>query len=127
METVRSLSFIRFTPRSSSLRGYMICFVRVLVKNMLTTTRAAIHNIKSLICSRLNIKSPYAVMCYITLFSRTPMSSISHLTVSPGLRNTGGFMLMATPPGVPVAITVPAASVIPWDSSAIASSMVVSI
>ena len=40
-------------------------------------------------------------------------------------RNFGGSMPIATPPGVPVAMIVPAFSVIPCDSSAIASSTVV--
>ncbi len=57
-----------------------------------------------------------------TTFSKTPIDSISHRITSPLFKNTGGFIPSATPPGVPVAITVPASKVIPCDNSATASS-----
>ena len=41
---------------------------------------------------------------YPTVFSSFPIPLISHLTTSPFLRNFGGFIPIATPPGVPVAM-----------------------
>ena len=60
-----------------------------------------------------------------TTFTSSPIPPIPHRTTSPFFRNFGGSMPIATPPGVPVAMIVPAFSVIPCDSSAIASSTVV--
>ena len=46
-----------------------------------------------------------------TGFSKMPSFSISTSTMSPGLRNTGGFRAKPTPGGVPVKIRSPGASV----------------
>lgn len=62
---------------------------------------------------------------YSTVLVSVPIPSISQTTVSPHSRKQGGCIPMPTPAGVPVAITVPALSVIPWLSSAIIWEMLV--
>ncbi len=47
-----------------------------------------------------------------TGFVNWPMPSISTVTVSPGLSQSGGVRAMPTPCGVPVRITVPASNVV---------------
>ena len=58
---------------------------------------------------------------FFTRFSRTPIPSISQRTRSPSARYLGGSKPMPTPAGVPIAMIVPALSVIPWDSSEMTS------
>lgn len=55
-----------------------------------------------------------------TTFVRLPIFSIVQVITSPGFKKHGGTMPIPTPAGVPVAMIVPACSVIPADSSAIA-------
>lgn len=66
-------------------------------------------------------ESAAAFMHYAIVFSRTPIPSISQRTTSPDSRYfcTDGYIPRATPLGVPVAMIVPALSVMPADSSSI--------
>ena len=56
---------------------------------------------------------------YLIVLVILPIPSISQVTVSPGFKKFGGTKPMPTPAGVPVAIMVPAFSVIPCDNSEI--------
>lgn len=47
----------------------------------------------------------------MNLFVTVPMLSISMATVSPDLRYLGGFIPIATPPGVPVSMISPGSRV----------------
>lgn len=53
---------------------------------------------------------------FSNLFTNVPTrGKISTWNSSPALRLTGGFRLTPTPAGVPVTMTVPGVSVVPWD------------
>ena len=72
----------------------------------------------SIIKGAVNFSQPLSLtLFYLIIFLKVPIPSMEHSTTSPDFRNCGGFMPMAVPAGVPVAMIVPACSVIPWDSS----------
>ena len=66
---------------------------------------------------------PSTIKSQHTTFLNTPIPSILHSTTSPSFRKVGGTIPIPTPAGVPVAIMVPAWSVMPSESMEMISAM----